>query len=376
MKFLSRTMTFLILFGLGCAQPSKKENTSEVRSLKKVFSPNFHIGVALGESHIKLASTKAIDLVKNEFGSITPENNMKWMNIHPSPNSFSFDIPDKYVTFGENNDMHIVGHTLVWHSQLADWAKDITDSVTMANHLKNHIKTIVGRYKGKINSWDVVNEALNDDGSLRESIFLKTMGHEYLEFSFQQAALADPEAQLSFNDYNMTIPSKRAGAIRLIKSLQDKDVKIDAVGLQGHWSLKEPTIEQIETSILEYSALGIEVLFTELDVTVLPNPWDLEGAEIDQNFEGSEFMNPYPLGLPDSVEVALANRYQDIFELFLKHHEKIGRVTFWGVNDGHTWLNNWPIKNRKNYPLLFDRSYQPKKSYHQVLGVATSTQSK
>ena len=263
--------------------------------------------------------------------------------------------------------MLLVGHTLVWHSQMAPYVPEITEKEALEEHLKNHVQIIVGRYKGKIHGWDVVNEALNEDGSMRESVFLKVLGEDYLKMAFQWAAEADPSAELYYNDYNIEQPAKRKGCIDMIKKLQAEGVKIDGVGIQGHWSLKGASIKDIEDSINEYAALGLKVHFTELDITVLPNPWDLEGAEVSQNYEGSPFMNPYPEALPDSVQVQLAQRYQDIFNLFLKHKDKIARVTFWGVNDGHSWLNNWPIRGRTNYLLLFDRDFEPKAAYEQVM---------
>ena len=178
---------------------------------------------------------------------------------------------------------------------------------------------------------------------------------------------ADPNAELYYNDYNIERPAKRKGAIAMIKKLQASGTKIDGVGIQGHWSINSNNIKDIEDAIREFSALGIKVAFTELDYTVLPNPWDLKGADVNQNFEENPKMNQYKDALPDSVATKLANRYSDLFILFLKNKDKISRVTFWGVNDGHSWLNGWPIRNRTNYPLLFDRAYQPKKAYHAVM---------
>ncbi|WP_244526720.1 endo-1,4-beta-xylanase [Pseudozobellia thermophila] len=340
---------------------------SLVPSLKNTFSYDFFIGAAINGGAINGSDTLALDLIRREFNSITPENIMKWEHIHPFPDKFNFEMPDKYVRLGQKNNMHIVGHTLVWHSQLAEWVAQVNDSASMAGLLTEHITKIVGRYKGKIDSWDVVNEALNEDGSLRESIFKEVLGDHYLELAFRTAAKADPEAQLVYNDYNLTHPEKREGAIRLVKNLQENGVKIDAIGMQGHWNLERPTLEEIETSILAYHKAGVKVLITELDITVLPNPWELEGAEVSQNFEGNKFMNPYPESLPDSVQNQLAERYADIFSLFAKHRDKIDRVTFWGINDGASWLNGWPIKGRTNYPLLFDRNYRPKKAYESIM---------
>ena len=292
------------------------------------------------------------------------------MFIEPQPNKFNFDVSDKYVDFGMKNNMHIVGHALVWHSQLSDYMKKIKDRKTMSFHIQNHINTLVKRYKGKIHTWDVVNEALNEDGTLRESVFFNIMGSEYIENSFSWANDADPDVNLVYNDYNLCEEPKRKGAIKLIKDLQKKNIKIDGVGIQAHWQLNSPTIEEIEKTIISFSELGIDVMFTELDISVLPSPWELQGAEVNQNFEKFEDdkkMNPYPIKLPDAVKKKLANRYKDIFKLFLKHQDKISRVTFWGVTDKNSWLNDWPIKGRTNYPLLFDRNYQSKIAYKSII---------
>ncbi len=365
---------FLCFMGIlimlhACGEKNTSKDTQEVLTLQKAFSNDFLIGVAINRQLIEERDSLGVQLLIKEFNAISPENEMKWMNIHPQPDSFYFDISDKYVALGENNDMFTLGHTLVWHSQLADYMAQTTDSTLMADYLKDHINTIVNRYKGKIDAWDVVNEALNEDGTLRESVFLKVLGEDYIETAFQLAASADPDVKLLYNDYNLCNPEKREGVVRLVKRLQEKGIKIDGVGMQGHWGLTQPSLAEIEKSIKAYSDLGVKVSITELDITVLPNPWDLEGAEVSQNFENSEKMNPYPDELPDSVKIQLAQRYKDIFKIFLKHKDNMDRVTFWGINDGNTWLNNWPIRGRSNYPLLFDREYLPKKAYDSVLAL-------
>jgi len=366
------TITSLIILNSCSPKESEKQKdlSEENISLKNLYKEDFYIGAAINDYQIGRTDTLGLGVLENEFNTITPENIMKWMYVHPKENEFYFEETDKYVALGLEKNMFIVGHTLIWHSQIADWMNEVTDSTVMAKHFKNHINNIVSRYKGKIDSWDVVNEALNEDGTLRESSFLKVMGNDYIDLAFKLAAKADPKAELVYNDYNLWKPKKREGVVRLVKQLQANGTKIDGVGMQAHWSLEGPSIEDIENSILAYSELGVKVMFTELDVTVLPNPWDLNGAAVEQNydkFEGDPIMNPYPESLPDSIQLKLAKRYEAIFNLFLKHKEKIGRVTFWGVNDGQSWLNGWPIKNRTNYPLLFDRNYKPKKAYNSVL---------
>jgi endo-1,4-beta-xylanase len=359
-------LTTILLISSCNSIPKKTDATV---SLKNAYQENFYIGTALDTSQIKENDATVSSLIAKEFNSITAENCMKSMFIHPEKDKFDFKMADQYVAFGEKYNMFIHGHTLIWHSQLAPWLTQIKDSTSMSNAMTNHITTIVGNYKGKINSWDVVNEALNEDGTLRKTVFLDTYGKEYLTLAFKLAAKADPKSDLYYNDYNLCNAKKRKGAVELVKNLQKNGVKIDGVGEQGHWNLITPSLAEIEQTILDFSALGVKVAFTELDITVLPNPWDLVGAEVSQNFEGSAKMNPYPKSLPDSIQTQLAERYEAIFKLFLKHQDKISRVTFWGVNDGQSWLNGWPIKGRTNYPLLFDQTFKPKKAYYSVLGV-------
>ncbi|MNQ07637.1 Endo-1,4-beta-xylanase A precursor [compost metagenome] len=339
----------------------------ETVSLKDAYKDDFYIGTALSADQIEVKNAKEDSLIRKEFNAITAENIMKSMFTHPQKDKYDFALSDKFVAYGEKNKMFIHGHTLIWHSQLAPWMEKIADSTEMKAFMKDHITTIVSKYKGRINSWDVVNEALNEDGTLRQSVFLKTLGEKYLVNAFKLAEKADPKAELYYNDYNIEEPAKRAGAIALIKKIKAEGGKVDGVGIQGHWRLNSPSLEEIEKSILEYSALGIKVAFTELDITVLPNPWDLKGADVNQKFEGNPKMNPYPEKLPDSVQTQLAERYASLFKLFLKHKDKISRVTFWGVHDGQSWLNDWPIKGRTNYPLPFDKQLKHKPAYDSIL---------
>ena len=372
-------LPLVFLFNSCKVETAKKNNKRPIAktSLEQLFFNDFKVGAAINDQQILESDTAGVRLLRTEFNSITPENVMKWEEIHPVPDTFNFDISDKYIALGEKYNLNIIGHTLLWHSQIGPWMNEVKDSTIMSNYIEDHINTVAGRYKGRIHGWDVVNEALNEDGSLRESNFLKVMGEGYLTQAFKLAEKADPDAALYYNDYNMWKPEKRAGAIRIIKKIQSDGAKIDGVGMQAHWSLEGPPIQEIENSIVAYAELGIKVMFTELDVTVLPNPWDLNGAAVEQNydqFEGDPKMNPYPNGMPDSIKTKLSNRYQDIFKLFSKHNDKISRVTFWGVSDGNSWLNNWPIKGRTNYPLLFDREYNPKKAYHDVLALKLQEQ--
>ncbi len=335
--------------------------------MKDRFEDHFYIGTAINRNQILENDESVNALLVKEFNSITPENVMKSQNIHPEIGRYNFDLPDAYVALGQKNGMYIQGHTLIWHSQLSSFFKEIKEKEEMQAAIQEHISTIVERYKGRIDGWDVVNEALNEDGTLRESVFLQTVGPEYLVQAFKIAEKADPEAELFYNDYNMCVPAKREGAIKLIKMLQDGGAKIDGIGMQGHWHLNSPSLEEIEKSIVSYGELGLKVAITELDISVLPNPKNQNGADINQNFEAKEELDPYTEGLPEEVQEALAKRYADIFALFLKHDDIVSRVTFWGISDKDTWLNNFPVRGRTNYPLLFDRELNPKKAYSAIL---------
>lgn len=361
-------MPLFLWFTFVISQFSCAQNVSTT-SLKNSYKDNFYIGTALGAEHILEKNEKANQLIVKEFNAITPENHMKAENIHPEKSRYDFFLADKFVELGQKNNMYIVGHTLIWHSQLPQFARKINHPDSLRNFMQDHIAQVAGRYAGKINSWDVVNEAIEDNGAFRKSVFYNLLGEDFIKLAFDLAAKADPNAILYYNDYNNEQPAKRKATIEMIKKLQASGTKIDGVGIQGHWSINTLNLKEIEDAIVEYASLGIKVAFTELDLTVLPNPWDLKGADVNQNFPNSPFMNPYPESLPDSVQTVLATKYTELFALFNKHADKIERVTFWGVDDSHSWLNNFPIRGRTNYPLLFDKNYQPKPAYFSVLGL-------
>ncbi len=367
---------FLIVICLfSCVNTNVSSSQTFTKSLKSHFENKFFIGAAINESTILGKDDKSYQIVNNQFNSITPENSLKWMYIQPKPNQFDFNTADQYVQMGLDNGMYIIGHALVWHAQLAEFMQETKNKNEFRSHVENHINRLVKRYKGKIDAWDVVNEAFEEDGKLRNSIFYKNMGENYIEEVFKLAEKLDPEADLIYNDYNLYKPKKRNAVIEMVKQFKANGTKISGVGVQAHWGLNYPTIDEIEQIIYDFHIAGVSVSFTELDISVLPNPWELVGAEVNQNFskfEGDPKMNPYPDNLPNEVALKLANRYYDIFRLFVKHSDKIERVTFWGVTDKYSWLNDWPIKGRINYPLLYDRNYKSKEAYRKVLQVNTN----
>ncbi len=367
--FHLQVATILLIAALGNLQPSFAQNTS-ANSLKEVFKNYFLVGTAIDTRQIEGKDTAADRLIRQQFNAVTPENIMKAEIMEPGWEKYNFDLADKMVAFAAKNNLKINAHNLIWHSQLPSFMHHMQDADSVRKYFVHHINTVAARYDGKVYSWDVVNEALNEDGTMRNSIFLQKLGDDYVVEAFRLAQKATPHSKLYYNDYNIEQPKKRAGAIALIKKIQAAGVRIDGVGIQGHWRADKVPMQDIEESIKEFSALGIEVMFTELDLSVLPNPWDNATADVGQTATGTAAMNPYAKGLPDSVSQMQAKAYADLFKLFMKYKKNVSRVTFWGVNDGQSWLNGWPIRGRTNYPLLFDRNFQPKPAFYSVIATA------
>jgi endo-1,4-beta-xylanase len=352
-------------------------------ALRDAFKNDFLIGAALNDNVVNGKDPNAAAVVGRHFNAITAENVMKWQIIHPELDRYNFEAADRFVGFGRKNKMFIVGHTLVWHHQTPMWVfKDAdsndVDRETLLARMKDHIFTVVGRYKGKVKGWDVVNEALTDSGRLRRSKWFTIVGEDFIAKAFEYAHGADPDAELYYNDYSLENPAKREGCVRLVKDLLSKGVPINAVGLQGQaWRLEadSPPRENVEAFINAVSALGVKVMITEMCIDVLPRAFDQMGADIRLSAELSKELNPYANGLPDQVQKRLADRYGELFSIFLEHKDKISRVTLWGVYDRTSWLNYWPVRGRTNYPLLFDRNYQPKPAFFAVIKAAQTKSS-
>lgn len=361
-SWLLMALSFLAIAGCATAEDS----------LKKAFKGKFFIGAAVNESQFTEQNPSQVALIKNQFNSITPENVMKWEVLQPEPDHFNFSPADRYVAFGETHGMFIIGHTLVWHSQTPRWVFEDskgapTDRATLLARMSNHIHTVVGRYKGRVKGWDVVNEALNEDGTLRPSPWLKIIGEDYLVKAFTFAHAADPNAELYYNDFSLENEPKRNGAVTLIKKLQAAGVKVTGIGTQTHAKMDWPTPQLIDDTLTTFGKLGIKVMVTELDIDLLPARSKDRSAEVSRRDAADPALNPYPDGLPAAMQQALARRYGEIFAVYAKHADKISRITFWGVTDGDSWLNNWPIRGRTSYPLLFDRQGQPKPAFDAVI---------
>jgi endo-1,4-beta-xylanase len=369
------------LIFIACLLVTGLPTTTPAQTLKDAFKNHFRIGVALNPGHFTETDTVGAALVKQHFTAITPENDMKWERIHPRADAglagYSFENADKYVEFGEKNGMFIIGHCLVWHSQTPRWVfQDAEgkplDRAALLQRMRDHILTVVGRYKGRVRGWDVVNEALNEDGTMRKSQWFNIIGEDFIARAFEYAHEADPTAELYYNDYNLEYAAKRQGAVNLVKKLKEQGIRITAVGIQGHDHMDRPTIQEIEDTLNAFRDLKVKVVVTELDIDVLPAVTRQPTADISARGETTANSNPYTAGLPDDMQKALAKRYAEIFKVFLKHKDLITRVTFWGVTDRLSWLNDFPARGRTNYPLLFDREGKPKPAFDAVLQEAKS----
>jgi endo-1,4-beta-xylanase len=352
-------------------------------TLREAYTNAFLFGGAVNEAIVSGTDRTSRGIVVRQFNSITPENVMKAEVLNPHPGVFNFGPADAFVAFGESNGMFIVGHPLVWHNQTPAWFFQETNGVpvsreALTERMRSHIQTVAGRYAGRVQAWDVVNEVIDNDGSYRPTTWVKGIGsgEELVKLAFKFASEAAPNAELYYNDFNAWRPAKRDGIVRLVKLLQAAGIRIDGVGMQGHWGLNYPKREYIEAAIDAYAALGVKVMITELDVDVLPLTREgqiigtVMSHEQFQLEEFKAFLDPYPNGLPDAVQHQLTARYTELFRIFRAKQDKIARVTLWGVHDGMSWKNGYPIPGRTNYPLLFDRNRQPKPALEAVLKVA------
>ncbi|MEO7997476.1 MAG: endo-1,4-beta-xylanase [Gemmatimonadaceae bacterium] len=371
-----------VTIGTACARGSQQPQSSsnsvqKTASLKTLFAKDFMVGAAINSDQFEERDIKGAALIKEQFNTISPENVLKWEKVHPTRGTYDFAPADKYVAFGVNNKMFVIGHTLVWHSQVPRWvfqddAGKPVSRDTLLGRMRDHIMTVVGRYKGRIKGWDVVNEALNEDGTLRKSQWFNIIGEDYLVKAFQYAHEADPNAELYYNDYSLENPAKRAGAVKLIKTLQAAGVKIHAIGSQAHMKMDWPSVGLEDSTITIFAAAGVKVNITELDIDVLPSTSRNRTADVSLRIQANKALNPWPDALPDSAQTALAKKYGEMFKVFRKHSADIERITFWGVSDGDSWLNGWPIPGRTSYPLPFDRQHRPKPAFDSIAATVRS----
>ncbi len=384
---LTRKPNFLLLllalvFGLSSLQCKVKQQAikqaSAKKGLKDYYKNYFPIGVAVNMAALKGADSA---LIVQEFNSVTPENDMKMGPIHPTENEYNWKNADAIVDFAVKHHIKIRGHNLLWHNQAPNWMFKNTDGTQVSKEvllqrLKSHITTVVNHYKGKIYAWDVVNEAIDDDSTkfMRNSLWYKICGDDFIPKAFEYAHAADPKAALYYNDYNSEVPQKREKIYRLLKSLVDAKVPITGVGLQGHWKLNDPTAALLRKALDRYTSLGMKIQITELDITVRSyRPRPKPGVTLPPL--------PPDEGLTPELEQKQAAQYKMVFDIFREYKKSITNVTFWNVSDRYSWLDsrggglaggaaageNASRTVRKAYPLLFDENLQRKKAYWSVV---------
>lgn len=326
-----------------------------IKSLCKEYAGYFPIGAAVNPRVIK--SHK--ELIVKHFNSITAENEMKPISVRVSETEYNFKKADILAEFAQTNKMKLRGHTLVWHNQTPGWFFTNKDGGPATRELalhrmKEHIDTVTTHFKGKTYCWDVVNEAIDDNASgyLRKSKWLDTVGEDFIDKAFEYAHASDPDALLFYNDYNEIVPDKCERIYRLVKSLKDRDVPIHGIGMQGHWSIFSPTLDEIKRAVDKYASLGLKLQVTELDVSLFV-----------PDYKGTELKAP----LADLLKMQ-EEYYAKIFELFREYKEVINGITFWGAADDVTWLNDFPVRGRKNWPLPFDDDQKPKAAFYSIIG--------
>jgi endo-1,4-beta-xylanase len=362
-----------------CALPAF---AADPDSLKDAYAGAFKIGASLNIEISSGQEPRWLPVLKQHFNTITPENVMKAEVLNPAPGVFNFKPADDFVELGRRNNMFVVGHTLVWHNQTPEWffnngKGQPNTPAQQIERMRQYIEAVAGRYQGKVQAWDVVNEVIADDGSYRPTSWVTSVGDgdTLVKMAFKFAQQYAPDAELYYNDFNAWRPAKRDGIVRMIKMLQAAGIRVDGIGMQGHWGLNYPKADYITAAIDAYAALGVKVMITELDVDVLPltREGQIIGLGLShpqfQQQEFKDYLDPYRQGLPGDVQLALTRRYQELFEIFYSKRDKIDRVTLWGLHDGMSWKNDYPIPGRSNYPLLWARDGWPKPALAAVLKV-------
>ncbi len=352
----------------GQQAPAASEAQMAGATLRQAAGNRLLIGAAIGTR--SLARPELSSLIAEQFGCLTAENEMKPFSLQRGQGSFSFERADRIVAFAKAHDMQVIGHTLCWHGQSPRWmfqddgGQPLPREKALAN-MKAHIETVVKHFKGKVKGWDVVNEAVNDapEPDLRNTPARRAIGDDYVLKAFEFAHQADPDLELYYNDYGIELGGKRDRALRLVRQIKAAGLRIDAVGIQGHWALASPRLEEIGRGIRAFAGEGLKVMITEMDIDVLPRSRGF-GADIAATERQGE--DPYRAGLPDEVQQKLADRYGELFAMFMRYPQ-VTRVTLWGISDGQTWLNNYPVWGRTNHPMLWDRQLHPKPAFNAVI---------
>lgn len=333
-------------------------------TLRGAAQENLLMCVAVNNWQVEHPESEEARTIAAQFNCLVAENCMKMETVHPAEGVFCFEEGDCLADFAQRNGQKLIGHCLMWHSQVPAWftrdeqGNEVSAEV-LKQRMKTYITTVVGHFKGRVWGWGVVNEVLEDDGRFRESPYYRILGRDFIKLAFQYAHEADPDAELYYNDYSMAIPAKCDAALRLVEDLRKEGCRVDALGFQGHMSMDFPSVEAMERSIERAGAAEVRVNITEWDLSILPNPFD-NSADIASNFSYRTENDPYRDGVPAEVRQQWNERVIDMFDMFMRHRDNLGRVTFWGLTDGSSWRNDFPVKGRKDYALFFDRDCKPK----------------
>ena len=377
-----RTLRLLSLCSVVLSlSPVAFADTAKDLTLREAFAGKFRIGATVNGWYLRDPGHPALALAPHQFDTITAANSMKWGPFNPEPGVQNFGQVQAFIDYARQHDFYTIGHCLFWHSQTPDWvfmddAGQPLSREALLARMRERVALYAKHWGDDIDLWDVVNESIEADGSKRRTKFNEIIGDDFEEQAFRLAdELLPKSAKLIYNDYGMTEPGRRAAVVAMVNDFKARGIRIDGIGLQGHWSMHRPTIAEIEASILELASTGLPLHLTELDVDFLGRDqfFGADGANVDlARREATPENNPFPDGLPEAEQERLAARYAEIFAVLLKHADKIERVSFWGVTDADSWLNNWPARGRTNYPLLFNRDGTPKPAFHRVIELARS----
>ena len=348
----------------------------QAQSLAEAYQKYWYTGVSVNQWEVKGDQSKDWDIIVKNFNWVVAENCMKSEVIHPKEGVYDFKLADEFVDKAKAAGLKVMGHCLIWHSQCPRWFHydkkgNLVSPDVLKKRMREHIYTVVSHFKGRVDAWDVVNEAFEDDGNPRKSLFYQILGTDYIPLAFQYAHEADPSIQLFYNDFSMNKATKVEGIARFFRPLIQQGVPVTAIGMQGHMILEDNKdnryIKEYEHAINTITALGVPTFFSELDISVLPNPYGFSGANVSDMFAYRPELDPYKNGISKDKEAELGKFWVDFYQMLLRHHQDILRVNFWCLNDGNSWRNDFPVKGRTDYATLFDRQNNPKPFIKQLI---------
>ena len=351
------------------------------QSLAEAYRDYWYTGVSVNQWEVEGDQESHWDVITKNFNWVVAENCMKCEVIHPQEGVYDFTLADKFVDKAKAAGLKVQGHCLIWHSQCAPWFhfdKDgkLVSREELKKRMREHIYTIVSHFKGRIDAWDVCNECFEDDGSPRKSLFWQILGTDYIPLAFQYAHEADPNVQLFYNDYSMNKPTKVEGVANFFRPLIEQGLPVTAIGMQGHMILEDAKelLPQYDHSIKTIAALGVPTFFSELDLSVLPNPYGFSGANVSDRFTYTPEKDPFKDGLTKEKETEINQYWVDFYKMLIPHKDNILRVNFWCLNDANSWRNDFPIQGRSDYAPLYDRQNQPKGMIQEIINLVKPQQ--